>query len=151
MFKCLDCGEVFSEDELLSWSEYRGECHGSPAYEKMCGCPSCKGDYEVAKACEICGEYFTESEMPDGVCEDCIEAHKTVDFCIEIGAEESESVEINSFFTSVYTEEDIDFILEEYYRQHTDKQQMAVDCDEFYKSDCGWFAEKIIEKEGNKK
>lgn len=135
MYKCEECEKTFEEPKFTNFGE-----------GKYALCPHCDGDFDKAKACEVCGEYFTESEMPDGVCEDCIEAHKTIDFCIEVGDEEPESVKINSFFTSVYTEEDIDFILEEYYRQHTDKPQMTVDCDEFYKSDCVWFADKIKER-----
>ena len=49
MFKCTECGEVFTEDEIKTWSESRGECWGQPAYEEMEGCPACKGSFEEAE------------------------------------------------------------------------------------------------------
>ena len=50
MFMCEDCGAVF--DEPKYWKEYRGECHGTPAYETVCGCPVCLGSFDE----------YTESE-----------------------------------------------------------------------------------------
>ena len=45
LYKCRKCGAVFEETEIIShaWREYRGECHGFPAYETMCEdhCPRC--------------------------------------------------------------------------------------------------------------
>jgi len=47
MYICIDCG--FEFDEPAEWEESRGECFGFPAYERMSGCPCCKGDYEKKK------------------------------------------------------------------------------------------------------
>ena len=44
MYKCISCGEVF--EEPAEWEESRGECFGSPAYEKCCGCPYCSSGFE---------------------------------------------------------------------------------------------------------
>lgn len=45
MYKCNHCGCEFSEPD--TWEEDRGECWGSRAYEKMCGCPMCSsGDFD---------------------------------------------------------------------------------------------------------
>lgn len=44
-FVCYDCGIEF--DEPIEWMEYRGECHGSPSYEKTYGCPICQGSFEL--------------------------------------------------------------------------------------------------------
>lgn len=43
-YRCLDCGLEF--ETPAHWEEYRGECHGVPAYETVYGCPMCDGDYE---------------------------------------------------------------------------------------------------------
>jgi len=58
MFICEDCGAIFEEPDV--WEEYRGECHGSPAYEKMCGCPYCRGGFS-----EYCGDDECEDEIPE--------------------------------------------------------------------------------------
>lgn len=50
MFVCVECGLEF--DEPIEWKEYRGECFGFPAYEPMCGCPRCKGNFEEQEEME---------------------------------------------------------------------------------------------------
>lgn len=46
-YKCAECGNVFSEDEVATWEESRGEFWGMPCYEKVSGCPYChSGAYE---------------------------------------------------------------------------------------------------------
>ena len=71
---CLECGEVFDDDEIAYWEERRGEFWGFPAYETMSGCPHCKGDYVEAYECENCGKYFTLDELDENhLCEDCRE------------------------------------------------------------------------------
>lgn len=72
MFKCTECGEVFTEDEIKTWSESRGECWGQPAYEEMEGCPACKGSFEEAEECPICGRYFLSEELNEGICDSCV-------------------------------------------------------------------------------
>ena len=72
--KCLECGNVFDDDEISYWSESRGEFWGEPCSEEMSGCPYCGGDYEDAYECEECGEYFTLDELDENhLCEDCRE------------------------------------------------------------------------------
>ena len=41
---CLDCGEIFDEDELDSYEECVGEYWGTPAYETFGICPNCQSD-----------------------------------------------------------------------------------------------------------
>lgn len=75
MFKCCECGHLFEDGEEARWEESRGECWGSPAYEKMSGCPICKGDYEEVEPCKICGSY--EHDADDDYCEECKKNVKT--------------------------------------------------------------------------
>ena len=74
MLKCVDCGHVFRDSELAYWSEGRGEYWGASCSEMMSGCPKCHGDYEEAKICESCGQYFTLEELDENhLCEGCRE------------------------------------------------------------------------------
>lgn len=45
-YRCLECGEVFEESELLEVMESRGEFWGFPCAEHMYYSPCCIGDYE---------------------------------------------------------------------------------------------------------
>ena len=54
---CTKCNRVYEEEEVevLTAREYRGECHGVPAYEEMdriC-CPRCGGDCELIEPDEM--------------------------------------------------------------------------------------------------
>lgn len=69
MYKCLDCGCEFDEDDVYEWDEDYGL--DSPPYQHFCGCPSCHGVYEEARECERCGNTFCESELLYGMCVNC--------------------------------------------------------------------------------
>ena len=75
MLVCLECGNVFSEDEIEYWKEDRGEHFGTPRYETFSGCPRCNGDYVEAHRCDGCGEWIdtdTYVEIGDAkYCENC--------------------------------------------------------------------------------
>lgn len=56
-YLCTKCDRVYEEEEVevLTEREYRGECHGVPAYEEMdriC-CPHCGGDCELIEPDEM--------------------------------------------------------------------------------------------------
>ena len=42
--KCLNCEQVFDEEDVVTKQEYRGEFWGSPAYETVGCCPYCGED-----------------------------------------------------------------------------------------------------------
>ena len=42
--KCLNCEEVFDEEDLVQKQEYMGEFWGQPAYETFSYCPFCGED-----------------------------------------------------------------------------------------------------------
>ena len=60
MYCCIECGHIFDEDEVLVWKENRGEWWGEPCYEKMSGCPQCKGNYVETYKCDHCNEWITD-------------------------------------------------------------------------------------------
>lgn len=49
MYKCENCECVFEDANTVT--EYRGECHGSPAYETYSVCPFCGSTdfYEISE------------------------------------------------------------------------------------------------------
>lgn len=83
MFKCTECGEVFCEPD--SWAESHGEILG--------GCPNCGGHFEEAYKCEICGEWYTEDELCEGVCDECVNDYSAYEDCK--GAFDGETTEVN--------------------------------------------------------
>ena len=67
MYRCLECGALFDEYEKAEWYETHGL--DTPPYERMTGCPKCKGSYEEAKSCKLCGSYDLEND--DKYCQEC--------------------------------------------------------------------------------
>lgn len=144
-YKCLECGEIFEEYEIKKWEEYRGDCHGTPAYETMVGCPHCGGDFEEAVRCELCGEEHLPDELNFGVCNNCIEERRyDVDMCHKIGENDTEKIELNCFLASMFNAAEIELILFNALKeaQKTEK----VDCYEFINQDKSWFAERLAEE-----
>ena len=149
MLKCLECGHVFSEYELNTWEESRGEHFGIPCYEKMSGCPICEGDYEDAVECDVCGENHLASELTGGVCEDCIKKYQhDVDMLFKIGENDTDKVELNCFLASVFTKEDIELILLDALKSMKEysKKLVESDCERFIEYNREWFAERLAEE-----
>ena len=149
MLKCVECGHVFSEYELNTWEESRGEHFGIPCYEKMSGCPICEGDYEDTVECDICGENHLASELTGGVCEDCIKKYQhDVDMHFKIGENDTDKVELNCFLASVFTKEDIELILLNALKSMKEyaKKQVESDCERFIEYNREWFAERLAEE-----
>ena len=46
MYHCDTCGWHGENSELEHFYDYRGECHGQPAWERMPCCPECGYDVE---------------------------------------------------------------------------------------------------------
>ena len=72
MYKCCECGNLFEEGEQAVWYENQGECHGVTAMERFSGCPLCHYDYEEVHQCEKCGDWHSEDELTEGICDDCL-------------------------------------------------------------------------------
>ena len=146
MLKCLECGHVFSEYDLNTWEESRGEHFGIPCYEKMSGCPICEGDYEETVQCAVCGSEHLEDELFGGVCSECIDEYrKDFNACYEISIGETKEIKINALLASLFDVSDIEQILKEYIRE----KWKDVDCSQFIDEDIQWFGEKISEEVKN--
>jgi hypothetical protein len=140
-YKCDHCGREFEEPDIVT------ETHGldSPPYEEIGVCPYCKGWFEEMHKCEICGEYYTADELTSGVCDECIYQHDTdIELCHRLGEEAEETIKINGFIASVFSEEQINEIL--WNRIKEISRIVNVSCYDFIESDKSWLAEKLIEE-----
>lgn len=146
-YKCLECGHIFEDGEQAEWEEDHG--FETPPYEKMSGCPICKGDYEETSCCSICKGEFLQYELTDGVCEDCVEELKdeyryNPQKCYELSKDETEKVEINYFLSCMFTEKQIEEILLLNIRKAS--ALMPIDCSAFISADKSWFEGRVVEE-----
>ena len=139
MYICEDCGHVFETPEKFA------EAHGEH-YE---GCPECGSSFAVADECKDCGEYFSIHDLNGGICEDCLRGrvneykyNPKACYCVAKG--ETESVELNSFLTCMFTVEQIEEILMQ--TLLNDEKIRPVDCTAFVYADRTWIEDKIIEE-----
>lgn len=149
-YKCLDCGHIFEEGEIIKVATniVFGEIHGKPLFDdddfEEC-CPLCKGEFEETVKCAICEGEHLEDELFGGVCEECIAEYKyNVEMCYTIGANETESVKLNSFLATMYTQDEIEAILYNDLIEH--QKHSPVDCEDFINADKSWFAERLVEE-----
>lgn len=148
-YKCLKCGHIFDEGEEKRWKSYIGELWGRAIYEEERGCPLCKSEYEETTICELCGSAHLESELTNGVCEECIEKYSTIDFCYEIGNKDKKEIKINGFLTTMFEESAIEEILYNYLVERS--KQEKIDCTEYINEDIHWFVEEVKKNENGKK
>lgn len=44
IYKCENCGRVFTDEQAETRSEYVGEFWGAPAYQEIRVCPDCRSE-----------------------------------------------------------------------------------------------------------
>lgn len=81
MYKCYECGHIFSDCDASLKREYMGECHGFPAYEETYVCPVCGGGFADARLCRHCRDWFLPWELIDGMCDDCASMYEPDENC----------------------------------------------------------------------
>jgi hypothetical protein len=142
-YQCHNCLRDFEEPDIIR------EYHGTEEYEEIGVCPYCKGYFEEMTQCKICGEYFTDDELSGGVCDECIYEHSTdIELCHRLGEEAEETIKINGFIASVFTEEQI--INEILWNRIKELNRIVnVSCYDFIDSDKSWFAEKLIKEKND--
>ena len=68
-YKC-EHGHLFFENEMVQVRVMEGEY-----LRERYVCPDCgTEDFEEARPCSECGDYFTETELEDNLCEKCRDA-----------------------------------------------------------------------------
>ena len=111
MLICNRCGELIEDHELKFTSQCHGyTCLGQPLSETIPEDCRCGGEFVEAKKCNVCGEWFDNTDL-NGVCEGCLEEYETVGEALEIGENDTTSVDINGFVASVLSVEQINKIL----------------------------------------
>lgn len=140
MFKCYDCEATFSEPRI--YTEKMGEHFGVPVYASFSCCPECGGNFDEATQCKICGEWFFEDELDDGICEMCIdegkeEYHNNPKACLEILKDEKRKIEINPVLAMVLKPSVIESVLTEYVLNN------SIDCKDVVEEYEDWFIEEI--------
>jgi hypothetical protein len=137
MYICKECGDVFNQFEVDTWEEDRGEFWGMPCYERMSGCPNCRGDYVEAKRCVECGAWIPEDDWD--MCEECMADYENEEICLELGVETEDEIKLNGFLLSVYSRKEIEKILLEHLKQDEEKMANAI------KDYCEWDTMYFIE------
>lgn len=73
MFKCDDCGLVFSEPKRYSENRAPYGAENDPRfYETLYGCPNCLGDYSEAMLCVRCEDTYISTESSYPFCAHCM-------------------------------------------------------------------------------
>lgn len=138
MLICTKCKETFEEINLpqkLRYDEF-GNTYLVDDY-----CPSCgKGILVEAELCPVCGQPF-ESDNFEGVCNDCLEEHETLEVALKIGDVNREPVEINGFIATALSADRICHILEEAVKGMIKDRDDAVI--EYLRDDLPYFTEWV--------
>jgi hypothetical protein len=126
---------------MASWVEPHGEM--------LTGCPICKGACDETKRCKMCDGEFLEEELESGVCEDCysklVMKYKYNPIgCFKLAREEKQSVKINDFLVSQFTEIQIEEIL---LKEIVGLASFSpIDCTQFIENDKDWFVKQALEE-----
>lgn len=147
MFVCKNCGKLIEDYELPTAKQCHGYTSlGQPLTETIDGLCSCGGEFTEATQCEICGEWFDNTEL-DGVCEVCLEEYETVGTALEIGAENPETIEgINGFIKSVLSVEQMNKILTKWVEENFIDHSNAVV--KYCEEDMPYYSDWVKNKQG---
>lgn len=115
MYKCNMCGSEVEENDLPTYTEDFGFETGigwKSAEQSFIGNCSCGGEFEEATQCEVCYEWFCDEELENGVCNHCIENSVSIGNAIKFGNYYKETVELNGIYRSLFSDIEINKILE---------------------------------------
>lgn len=144
MLICNCCGNLIEDYELKKTYQCHGYTSlGQPLEEEIDECCSCGGEYVRASKCKICGEWFDNEDLY-GICEGCLEEYETVGTALEIGENDTTSVEINGFVASVLSAEQINKILAKWVEENfTDHSRDVV---KYCEEDKAYFSDYLADK-----
>ena len=146
MLVCDRCGMLMQEELLKSHREIHGHTMlGQALAEEIVDLECrCGGTFKEATKCEVCGEWF-DNEGFHGVCEECFDEYETVGVALEIGAENTVSVEdINGFIAECLSSEMINKILGKFVEEHfVDRCKQVI---RYCEEDKEYFSDFIREK-----
>ena len=113
MYKCENCGAVFTATEVPIHKEYHHELDGCP-YETFIGNCSCGGDILEAEQCVVCDEYVFGDELVCGVCQSCREYFLTAENAIDFACKQEnikQEYNLNWLVPYLFTDVEINEIL----------------------------------------
>lgn len=92
MFKCRDCKNIFREPR---------EIIGGYVGERLAECPYCgRTDFDEAKRCDECGEWFLLEELNGGYCNECLSMKVNFDNVLEYAKKYND---VDNFIDSIIT------------------------------------------------
>lgn len=154
MFICVECGEIFGENEAGITYEDRG-CYGDEKcrVEISC-CPICSGSYTKASQCLVCGEYYHPDKLNNDICDDCIDTYgKDFEKCYQISknGKDNQRIEINRLIYKMLGEDigEINAILYEYILKNSRSEDAHSLMSEYINEDKAWFADRIVKEVKN--
>lgn len=109
MFICTDCGRLY--DEMPVHTEHHDDYYSELVNSDCC----CGGMIDEAKRCKVCGEYVTEDDIVEGVCEDCLhlemKAKSVESFIDSYRIAERTYFNLNPIIEHVFTDDEVNEIL----------------------------------------
>lgn len=109
MFICTDCGRLY--DEMPIHTEHHDDYYSEPVNSDC----YCGGMVEEAKRCKVCGEYVTEDDIVEGVCEACLHLEmkaETVEAFIDsYRFTERTYFQLNPIIEHVFSDDEVNEIL----------------------------------------
>ena len=150
MYRCENCDNLFEDGEQAVWEERHGL--DTPPYEKWSGCPICKGGYDEVRQCKECDHWYSEDELHNGLCGECVEKiveefRYSPEKCYKISNESNstEPVDIDSFLATMFTTSQINEIL---FRELMNAvKTLKLNCSYFIDSDKEWFIDSITSEQ----
>ena len=123
MYVCLDCGAVYEEQPTRT--ERHGELDGN-WYETFVECP-CGGAIEKAVECAVCGEWYSNDDLTEGVCDYCMHRNlnaNNVEAFADTFEVEKCSFEVNAILEHVFSSEEVNEILMREFKQMLHTKRM---------------------------
>lgn len=144
MLICNICGKVIEDYELNEITECHAHtCLGQSLEETIVECCECGGEFVEATECEVCGEWFDNSDL-HGVCECCLDEFETVGNALAIGETDTINVEVNGFIANVLSTEQMNKILTKWVEENfVDGAREVV---KYCEADKQSFSEWIVDK-----
>lgn len=110
---CDSCGYVLDETEIPTYRDdfgYETELGHYSAIKEFSKKCLCGGNFEEATECKICGQPFANVEL-GGICNECLEDAANFETALEVGADNKDLVEINSYLLYEFEASEIEEIL----------------------------------------
>lgn len=123
---CIKCKGIFDEDEVQEKRYYHDEIPGN-FYESYEVSPCCSADFDEARECELCGEFYDEEEIVGDehkICTSCLyDYRRDFEALFEIADDkyrpyEASQVELNAAIGECFTRRQIEFMVRTYIREH---------------------------------